>query len=135
LRRESCSFSNGEFLKAGLGELESWCRGSTEEVTFHTYLSFYYLLNNLLFGNKKKKIVLADRYICVQYVGSAWKELRHIRQAVDFLVYISSHNLKKLSYYLKGKCFIVLPLRIAFLYGKQRSYAFDRLLFKSKEEH
>ncbi|KAH9318468.1 hypothetical protein KI387_020237 [Taxus chinensis] len=51
LRRECCSFSNGEYVKAGLAELERWCREATEE-----------------------------------YAGSAWDELRHIRQAVGFLV-------------------------------------------------
>ncbi|XP_057816575.1 myosin-17 isoform X2 [Cryptomeria japonica] len=51
LRRECCSFSNGEYVKAGLTELERWCREATEE-----------------------------------YAGSAWNELRHIRQAVGFLV-------------------------------------------------
>ncbi|XP_022863825.1 myosin-17 [Olea europaea var. sylvestris] len=51
LRRECCSFSNGEYVKAGLAELEQWCCYATEE-----------------------------------YVGSAWDELKHIRQAVGFLV-------------------------------------------------
>ncbi|CAN4102475.1 unnamed protein product [Withania somnifera] len=51
LRRECCSFSNGEFVKAGLAELEQWCCYATEE-----------------------------------YVGSTWDELKHIRQAVGFLV-------------------------------------------------
>ncbi|XP_042488470.1 myosin-17-like [Macadamia integrifolia] len=51
LRRECCSFSNGEFVKAGLAELEQWCYDATEE-----------------------------------YAGSAWDELKHIRQAVGFLV-------------------------------------------------
>ncbi|OVA04497.1 IQ motif [Macleaya cordata] len=51
LRRECCSFSNGEYVKAGLAELEQWCIDATEE-----------------------------------YTGSAWDELRHIRQAVGFLV-------------------------------------------------
>ncbi|RWR80555.1 IQ motif [Cinnamomum micranthum f. kanehirae] len=51
LRRECCSFSNGEYVKAGLAELEHWCYEATEE-----------------------------------YVGSAWEELKHIRQAVGFLV-------------------------------------------------
>ncbi|XP_059284070.1 myosin-17-like [Lycium ferocissimum] len=51
LRRECCSFSNGEFVKAGLAELEQWCCYATEE-----------------------------------YVGSAWDALKHIRQAVGFLV-------------------------------------------------
>uniref|UniRef100_A0ACD5X744 Uncharacterized protein n=1 Tax=Avena sativa TaxID=4498 RepID=A0ACD5X744_AVESA len=31
LRRECCSFSNGEFLKAGLQEMEQWCSATTEE--------------------------------------------------------------------------------------------------------
>ncbi|KAG5408788.1 hypothetical protein IGI04_005107 [Brassica rapa subsp. trilocularis] len=51
LRRECCSFSNGEYVKAGLAELEQWCAEATDE-----------------------------------YAGSAWDELRHIRQAVGFLV-------------------------------------------------
>uniref|UniRef100_F6HY09 Dilute domain-containing protein n=1 Tax=Vitis vinifera TaxID=29760 RepID=F6HY09_VITVI len=46
LRREFCSFSNGEFVKTGLAELENWFHEATEE-----------------------------------YAGSAWDELRHIRQA------------------------------------------------------
>ncbi|XP_019463633.1 PREDICTED: myosin-17-like [Lupinus angustifolius] len=51
LRRECCSFSNGEYLKTGLAELEQWCVEATAE-----------------------------------YTGSAWEELKHIRQAVGFLV-------------------------------------------------
>ncbi|KAL6894082.1 hypothetical protein ACP4OV_008180 [Aristida adscensionis] len=31
LRRECCSFTNGEFLKSGLLELEQWCSRTTEE--------------------------------------------------------------------------------------------------------
>ena len=31
LRRECCSFSNGEYVKAGLDELEHWCHWLTEE--------------------------------------------------------------------------------------------------------
>lgn len=51
LRRECCSFSNGEYVKSGLAELEQWCHEATEE-----------------------------------FVGLAWDELKHIRQAVGFLV-------------------------------------------------
>ncbi|KAF4363551.1 hypothetical protein F8388_002092 [Cannabis sativa] len=51
LRRECCSFSNGEYVKAGLAELEQWCCLASEE-----------------------------------YAGTAWDELKHIRQAVGFLV-------------------------------------------------
>ncbi|RWW04875.1 hypothetical protein BHE74_00012726 [Ensete ventricosum] len=51
LRRECCSFSNGEYVKSGLGELELWCTKSKP-----------------------------------QYTGLSWDELKHIRQAVGFLV-------------------------------------------------
>lgn len=33
LRRECCSFSNGEYVKAGLAELEQWCIEATDEVS------------------------------------------------------------------------------------------------------
>ncbi|PNY04685.1 myosin-H heavy chain-like protein [Trifolium pratense] len=32
LRRECCSFSNGEYLKAGLHELELWCLKATDQI-------------------------------------------------------------------------------------------------------
>ncbi|KAJ1285099.1 hypothetical protein BS78_03G254900 [Paspalum vaginatum] len=51
LRRECCSFSNGEYVRAGLAELKLWSDNATRE-----------------------------------FAGSAWEALRHIRQAVDFLV-------------------------------------------------
>ncbi|CAL9173230.1 unnamed protein product [Musa hybrid cultivar] len=37
LRRECCSFSNGEYLKAGLTELEHWCYDATEEVISYDF--------------------------------------------------------------------------------------------------
>ncbi|XP_019097388.1 PREDICTED: myosin-17-like [Camelina sativa] len=51
LRRECCSLSHGEYVEAGLAELNKWCVEATDE-----------------------------------YAGLAWDELRHIRQAVGFLV-------------------------------------------------
>ncbi|KAM0920054.1 hypothetical protein ACQ4PT_007723 [Festuca glaucescens] len=51
VRRECCSFSNGEYVKQGLEELEAWCTQAKPE-----------------------------------YAGSAWDELKHISQAVGFLV-------------------------------------------------
>jgi myosin-5 len=57
LRRECCSFSNGEYVKAGLDELEHWCFWLTEE-----------------------------------YAGHAWDELKHIRQAVTFLILEEKHT-------------------------------------------
>nr|CAB3492369.1 unnamed protein product [Digitaria exilis] len=51
VRRECCSFSNGEYVKQGLDELESWCTQAKPE-----------------------------------YAVSAWDELKHICQAVGFLV-------------------------------------------------
>ncbi|VFQ80299.1 unnamed protein product [Cuscuta campestris] len=57
LRRECCSFSNGEYVKSGLAELEHWCYHATDE-----------------------------------YAGSAWDELKHIRQAIAFLVMHQKHK-------------------------------------------
>ncbi|KAM0071751.1 putative Dilute domain-containing protein [Helianthus debilis subsp. tardiflorus] len=34
LRRECCSLSNGEYVKAGLSELEQWCYKATEETKY-----------------------------------------------------------------------------------------------------
>ncbi|KAG6732379.1 hypothetical protein I3842_01G174300 [Carya illinoinensis] len=56
LRRECCTFSNGEYVKSGLAELELWCCQATEEL------------------------------LSLQYAGSSWDELKHARQAVGFLV-------------------------------------------------
>ncbi|CAK7349482.1 unnamed protein product [Dovyalis caffra] len=60
LRRECCTFSNGEYVKAGLAELELWCVQAKEE-----------------------------------YAGPSWDELKHIRQAVGFLVI---HQKYRISY-------------------------------------
>lgn len=34
LRRECCSFSNGEYVKAGLQEIEHWCTKATDQVKY-----------------------------------------------------------------------------------------------------
>ncbi|XP_047149633.1 myosin-6-like isoform X2 [Vigna umbellata] len=60
LRRDCCTFTNGEYVKAGLAELELWCCQAKEE-----------------------------------YAGSSWDELKHIRQAVGFLVI---HQKYRISY-------------------------------------
>lgn len=33
MRRECCSFSNGEYVKYGLEELEAWCGKAKEEAS------------------------------------------------------------------------------------------------------
>ncbi|XP_071732062.1 myosin-11-like [Rutidosis leptorrhynchoides] len=68
LRRECCSFSNGEYVKAGLAELKEWCYNATDE-----------------------------------YAGSAWEELKHIRQAIGFLV-IHQKPKKTLEEISRGLC-------------------------------
>ncbi|KAF7830058.1 myosin-6-like isoform X2 [Senna tora] len=60
LRRDCCTFSNEEYVKAGLAELELWCSQAKEE-----------------------------------YAGPSWDELKHIRQAVGFLVI---HQKYRISY-------------------------------------
>ena len=44
LRRECCSFSNGEYVKAGLAELEHWCFKATDEVHCFTLLLYFVIL-------------------------------------------------------------------------------------------
>ncbi|KAJ3691579.1 hypothetical protein LUZ61_020743 [Rhynchospora tenuis] len=58
LRRECCSFSNGEYVKAGLADLELWCAKAKAE-----------------------------------YCGTSWDELKHIRQAVGFLVIFQKYRI------------------------------------------
>ncbi|CAI8614438.1 unnamed protein product [Vicia faba] len=60
VRPGCCTFSNGEYVKAGLAELELWCCQAREE-----------------------------------YAGTSWDELKHIRQAVGFLVI---HQKYRISY-------------------------------------
>ncbi|KAG0457447.1 hypothetical protein HPP92_022604 [Vanilla planifolia] len=58
LRRECCSFSNGEYVKAGLADLELWCAQAKPE-----------------------------------FAGSSWEELKHVRQAVGFLVIFQKYRI------------------------------------------
>ncbi|KAL8139816.1 hypothetical protein V2J09_005837 [Rumex salicifolius] len=76
LRRECCSFSNGEYVKSGLSELELWCRDATDE-----------------------------------YAGSAWEELKHIRQAVGFLV-IHQKPKKPLREITNDLCPVIQSMRV-----------------------
>ena len=41
LRRECCSFSNGEYVKAGLAELERWVYEASEDVIGIYAMSFF----------------------------------------------------------------------------------------------
>ncbi|XVF42254.1 hypothetical protein PTKIN_Ptkin01aG0346100 [Pterospermum kingtungense] len=83
LRRECCSFSNGEYVKAGLAELEHWCFRATEE-----------------------------------YAGSAWDELKHIRQAIGFLIIHQKpkKTLDEISHYLCPVLSIQQLYRISTMY-------------------
>jgi myosin-5 len=44
LRRECCTFSNGEYVKAGLAEMEQWCCQAKEEVNFWVFLIIVFLV-------------------------------------------------------------------------------------------
>eukprot|EP01023_Acetabularia_acetabulum_P069037 TRINITY_DN9909_c0_g1_i1.p1 TRINITY_DN9909_c0_g1~~TRINITY_DN9909_c0_g1_i1.p1 ORF type:complete len:412 (-),score=75.13 TRINITY_DN9909_c0_g1_i1:139-1221(-) len=57
LRRECCSFTNGEYVKQGLTEVDAWISDAGDE-----------------------------------YVGNSWDTLKHIRQAVNFLVVQHKHK-------------------------------------------
>ncbi|KAJ9564948.1 hypothetical protein OSB04_000914 [Centaurea solstitialis] len=83
LRRECCSYSNGEYVRSGLAMLEHWCHKATEEVT-----EFFYpwsMINVYLFIFVSYAFTDSGKAIS-QYAGLAWDELKHIRQAIGFLV-------------------------------------------------
>lgn len=80
LRRECCSFSNGEYVKAGLAELELWCAKATTEVIC--------LCLNASFPSYMIQFTEAPSFFFfIQYAAASWDELKHIRQAVGFLVW------------------------------------------------
>jgi myosin-5 len=85
LRRECCSFSNGEYVKAGLDELEHWCHWLTEEVT-----PFLRRCCNTDLTYRKQLVISA--FLWKQYAGSSWDELKHIRQAVTLLILEEKHS-------------------------------------------
>lgn len=64
LRRECCSFSNGEYLKAGLAELEQWCLKATNEVG--------YRLTNLANANIKNREIEFFIIIFLLYFTVGW---------------------------------------------------------------
>ncbi|KVI12218.1 Dil domain-containing protein [Cynara cardunculus var. scolymus] len=92
LRRECCSFSNGEYVKSGLAELEQWCFYATEE-----------------------------------YAGSAWDELKHIRQAVGFLV-IHQKPRKTLKEITNELCPIISKMRVMMTEDSNNSVSTSFLL-------
>lgn len=50
LRRECCTFSNGEYVKSGLAELEKWIVNATEEVLLVVFwLNFYHKIYFMFF--------------------------------------------------------------------------------------
>ena len=84
---------NGEYVKAGLDELEHWCFWLTEEVMassdwFNKPLTKQ-SLTFPLFGQKFLTFLTCN---CKQYAGSAWDELKHIRQAVTLLILEEKHS-------------------------------------------
>nr|GEW90960.1 nodulin-like, major facilitator superfamily domain protein [Tanacetum cinerariifolium] len=76
LRRECCTFSNAEYVQAGLTVLERWCWNTMEE-----------------------------------YAGTAWDELKHIRQAVELLV---THQKPKITLkkVIKELCPVISSMRV-----------------------
>lgn len=48
LRRECCTFSNGEYVKSGLAMLEKWIADVTEEVSIIFFLLTLHSYRNLL---------------------------------------------------------------------------------------
>lgn len=86
LRRECCSFSNGEYVKAGLQELEQWCLKATDEVCkLNNLHQIYFQICIQSWGNNHTIIDVMHTFHS-QFSGTSWDELQHIRQAIGFLV-------------------------------------------------
>ncbi|KAM7466320.1 hypothetical protein LguiB_013882 [Lonicera macranthoides] len=129
LRRECCTFSNGEYVKAGLAELELWCnqakpecRGECNSPTASSITSNAFFLaairdllklnvrneNGVLEGDIRDAVALEmvedfhreggkerGSMLEVAEDGSSLDELKHLRQAVGFLVI---HQKSRISY-------------------------------------
>ncbi|KAJ9565543.1 hypothetical protein OSB04_001509 [Centaurea solstitialis] len=78
LRRECCSFSNGEYVKSGLHELEQWCKKATDQVII--------VRPKHLYMNLRKNLCMWQDKNSLHFSGSSWDDLQHIRQAVGLLV-------------------------------------------------
>uniref|UniRef100_A0A0D3C8K4 Myosin motor domain-containing protein n=1 Tax=Brassica oleracea var. oleracea TaxID=109376 RepID=A0A0D3C8K4_BRAOL len=101
LRRECCSFSNGEYVRAGLCELENWCFKATDEVSFfHSPIITQAKTSKLTSNNKQ-----------LQYAGTSWEELKHIRQAIGFLV-IHQKPKKTLDEISHDLCPVIANMRV-----------------------
>lgn len=48
LRRECCTFSNGEYVKSGLALLEKWIADVTEEVIINFFSVWFLIFQNLI---------------------------------------------------------------------------------------
>uniref|UniRef100_A0A0D3FRP1 Myosin motor domain-containing protein n=1 Tax=Oryza barthii TaxID=65489 RepID=A0A0D3FRP1_9ORYZ len=64
VRRECCSFSNGEYVKQGLQELEAWCTQAKPEVIFKKFrISYDEIINDLCTALSVQQLYK----ICTQY--------------------------------------------------------------------
>lgn len=79
LRRECCSFSNGEYVKLGMAELESWLQLAGEDWVGEVSRKRRRAAPCLGRGGADGRTPFAMMY-------QAFEELRHLRQAVNFLV-------------------------------------------------
>lgn len=61
-------------MKVGLAELKHWSDNATREVIHFPVFIWIFRSYRLM------------RFCLIQFAGSAWDALKHIRQAVDFLV-------------------------------------------------
>lgn len=113
LRRECCTFSNGEYVKAGLSLLEKWITDVTEEVNaiLHSFLpgkkpcwnwfslaylmccSFKILYYEYWIPSFSRLFSIFSAFskslYSFQFAGTSWHELNYIREAVGFLVIYS----------------------------------------------
>ncbi|KAK8581891.1 hypothetical protein V6N13_144886 [Hibiscus sabdariffa] len=64
LRRECCSFSNGEYVKSGLAELEKWIVNAKEEFAGTSWHELNYIRQAVGFLKRKKSLAEISNDLC-----------------------------------------------------------------------
>ena len=74
LRRECCSFSNGEYVKTGLAEVENWIHSAGKDWTGESWDELRYI-RQVLFGLHH---AFLDANFCSKFPAETWNSVQHL---------------------------------------------------------
>lgn len=131
LRRECCSFSNGEYVKTGLAEVEAWVTARAGEAGVEA--AGPYSSPGGGGSGASNSSSSSDRGPWVS--ADAWEALRPIRQAVTFLVIHQKHrkSLEEITTELCPGLSVQQLYRISTMYWDDR-YVFSTFCSRGLEE-